>query len=196
MVFQSDTYSVLLVSASEKVNTVIASLLPPTDFWPVTTVRSISQARRLSLENPFDLILVNDPLTDGSGISYCMDLCTNGESGVLLMVRNEIYEETYYKVLPYGVIVLSKPTDIELIRYSLRMLCAMRERLRMRKKKQETVEEKMQELRLVNQAKLVLMERNGISEEEAHRMLLRRAMEQRVSKKEAAEWFLRSYSIT
>ena len=68
MVFQSDTYSVLLVSASEKWNTAMTSVLPSTDFWPIRTVRSLSQARRLTLENPSDLIIVNSPLPDGSGL--------------------------------------------------------------------------------------------------------------------------------
>ena len=56
MVFQSDTYSVLLVSASEKLNTAMAELLPPTDFFPVTVAKSLSHARRLTLETVFDLL--------------------------------------------------------------------------------------------------------------------------------------------
>ncbi|MBQ3276093.1 MAG: ANTAR domain-containing protein [Oscillospiraceae bacterium] len=192
MVFQSDTYSVLLVSASEKLNTAMASVLPPTDFWPVQTARSISQARRLTLEKPFDLILVNSPLPDGVGVPFCIDVCANSESGVLLLVRSEDYEETYYRVLPHGVMTLAKPVSREILSQSLRLLCAVRERLRSVGKAQSTVEEKMEELRLVNRAKWLLMERQGLQEDEAHRTILRRAMEQRISKKEAAEQILRS----
>lgn len=192
MVFQSNTYSVLLVSASEKMNTAMASALPPTDFWPVRTARSISQARRLTLENPFDLILVNSPLPDGSGLPYCIDVCSNSESGVLLLVRSEDYEEAYYEALPHGVVTLPRPVSREILLHSLHMLCAVRERLRSVGKAQATVEEKMEELRLVNKAKWVLMERQGMKEDEAHRTILRRAMEQRTSKKEIAEQIIRS----
>ena len=45
MVFQSDTYSVLLVSASEKWNTAMTSVLPSTDFW----WRMLSYGKRLPL---------------------------------------------------------------------------------------------------------------------------------------------------
>ena len=191
MVFQSDTYSVLLVSASEKMNTAMASVLPSTDFWPVRTVRSVSQARRLTLETAYDLVLVNAPLPDGSGLQLCVDVCSRSESGVLLLVPGEDYEETYYEALPHGVMVLSRPVSRDTLTHSLRLLCAVRERLRSVGKAQATVEEKMEELRLVNKAKWVLMERQGMKEDEAHKAILRRAMEQRVSKKEAAERIIR-----
>ena len=192
MVFQSDTYSVLLVSASEKLNTAMASALPSTDFWPVRTARSISQARRLTLENPFDLVIVNSPLPDGAGLPFCIDVCANSESGVLLLVPGEDYEETYYEALPHGVVTLSRPVSREMLTHSLRLLCAVRERLRSVGRAQATVEEKMEELRLVNKAKWILMERQGMKEDEAHKAILRRAMERRKKKKEAAEQIIRS----
>ena len=194
MVFQSDTYSVLLVSASEKLNTAMASAFPSTDFWPIRTVRSVSQARRLTLETPFDLILVNSPLPDGGALQFCIDVCSKSESGVLLLVPGEDYEENYYQALPHGVMTLSRPVTREILTQSLRLLCAVRERLRSVGKAQTTVEEKMEELRLVNKAKWILMERQGMKEDEAHKAILRRAMEQRVSKKEIAEQIIRSGS--
>ena len=192
MVFQSDTYSVLLVSASEKMNTAMASALPSTDFWPVRTARSVSQARRMTLEDPSDLVLVNSPLPDGSGLQFCIDVCSRSESGVLLLVPGEDYEETYYEALPHGVMTLSRPVTREVLAHSLRLLCAVRERLRSVGKAQATVEEKMEELRLVNKAKWILMERQGMKEDEAHKAILRQAMEQRISKKAVAEQIIRS----
>ena len=193
MVFQSDTYSVLLVSASEKLNTATTALLPPTDFWPVTVVKSLSQARRLTLETAFDLILVNSPLPDGSGAEFCSDVCAKSVAGVLLMVRHELYDELYYKLLPSGVVTLSKPMNREIFVQTLRSLCAMRERLRAPRDHQSTVEEKMEEVRLVNRAKWLLIEKQGLTEEEAHRDIQRRAMEQRLSKREVAEQIIMSF---
>ena len=90
MVFQSDTYSVLVVSASEKMNTAVRSLLPPSDFWPVSSVRSISGAKRLMLEKPCDIVIIDSPLADGNGVQFSIDLCSGSEAGVLLMVAGEI----------------------------------------------------------------------------------------------------------
>ena len=193
MVFQSDTYSVLVVSDSEKMNTAVRSLLPPSDFWPVSSVRSISGAKRLMLEKPCDIVIIDSPLADGNGVQFSIDLCSGSEAGVLLMVAGEIYEEVYYKALPGGVAVLSKPVSAAVLTNSVRLLCAVRERLRSVVKEQVTVEDKMKELRLINKAKWILIEREHMTEDEAHRHIGRRAMEQRISRTEVAEAVIRSH---
>ena len=190
-VFQNDTYSVLLVSASEKFNTATLPLLPGTDFWPVTTVKSVGEARRTLLGTAFDLILVNAPLPDDLGVSFAMEACAESDAGVLLLIKSELYEETYCRVLPAGVITLPKPTSLTMMSQSLRVLCAVRERLRGVRQHQATVEEKMEELRLVNRAKWLLIQRENMTEAEAHRWITRQAMEQRVGKKEIAERVIR-----
>ena len=191
MVFQSGTYSVLLVSASEKINTAVSSLLPPTDYWPLTVAGSVSEARRRMLESEYDLIVINSPLPDGSGQQFAMDACADSESGVLLVVRSELYEEVYYRVLPAGVGTLSRPVNAEMFSQALRILCSIRERLRTVRSRQATVEEKMEEMRLVNRAKWRLIEQRGMTEDEAHRFLTTRAMERRISKKQLAQELLR-----
>lgn len=194
MVFQSDTYSVLLVSASEKLNTAITSLLPSTDFWPIDTAGSVSKARRSLLEKPYDLILVNTPVTDGSAVRFCMDISAEQEAGILLMAKRDQYEELYYKLLPYGVVTLAMPTSQEVLFQAVRDLCALRERLRQSRGHQATVEEKMEELRLVNRAKWLLIEKKGMTEDEAHRYIIKTAMEQRVTKQDMSRSILKSFS--
>ena len=47
MVFQERTYSVLIVTATDSFSNNIMPLLPPTDYWPISTAHSVSEARRL-----------------------------------------------------------------------------------------------------------------------------------------------------
>ena len=193
MVFQSNTYSVLLVSASEKFNTAIRSMLPPTDFWPVTAVRNISEARRKTLETEYDVIIVNAPLPDGSGRQFAADVCADSRSALLLLVKSELYEEVYYELLPAGVVTLPKPLGTETLTQAIRMQCALRERLRAARAGQATVEEKMEERRLVNRAKWLLIEKKGMTEDEAHRHIVSQAMARRISKKAMAESVIRGF---
>ena len=183
----------LLVSASEKFNTATLPLLPTTDYWPVTVVKSIGEARRTMINASFDLVLVNAPLPDDMGVDFAVEACAESDAGVLLLVRSELFEETYYKVLPAGVITLPKPTSQQLMSHSLRVLCAIRERMRGMRKHQATVEEKIDELRLVNRAKWLLIECLHMTEQDAHRYITRQAMEQRLSKREVAESIIRTY---
>ena len=107
-----------------------------TDYWPVSVAKSIGEARRLLVSADYDLILVNTPLPDDLGVDFAVEVCADSDAGVLLLTRSEIYEETYYQVLPAGVVTLSKPTNRQMVTQSLRVLCATRERLRSLRKKQ------------------------------------------------------------
>ncbi|MCD8358865.1 MAG: ANTAR domain-containing protein [Oscillospiraceae bacterium] len=193
MVFRESTYSVLLVSASAKFNEAMMPLLPVNEFWPVTVVKSVSEAGRRLLEADFDLVVINAPLPDDFGMQLAMDTCASSEAGVLLLVKSEVYDEVYFKVVTCGVVTLSKPTNERMIAQNLRVLCATRERLRRVEEKQVSVEEKIEEIRLMNRAKWLLIERLRMSEEAAHNYIIRQSMDMRISKREAAENVIRTY---
>ncbi len=193
MVFQERTYSVLLVSASEKFNTALAPLLPPTDYWPVSTAKSVGEARRRLVDEAFDLVLINAPLPDDFGMRLAVDICGSTGSAVLLVVKNDLYGDVEAKVVSYGVMTLSRPTSQAMISQSLRLLCATRERLRQMAAKQTSVEEKIEEIRLVNRAKWLLIECLSMTETDAHRYIEKQAMDLRVPKREVAEGIIRTY---
>ena len=69
----------------------------------------------------------------------------------------------------------------------------MRERMRMAEEKQQTVEDKINEIRLVNHAKWLLIECLSMTEAEAQRYIEKQAMDARISKKEMAESIIKTY---
>lgn len=187
MIFEPNPYSVLIVSPSSKLQESLSTLMPAGEYYPVKTVCSTAEARRCLLHKEFDLVLINSPLPDGPGIGLAEDLCGETEAGVLLLVKAESYEEVTARVQESGVITLCKPGSRQLVAHSLQALCAMRARLRVRGKDQATVEEKIQELRLIDRAKWILMENRRMTEPEAHKALELMAMERRITKRQAAE---------
>ena len=193
MVFQERTYSVLIVTASERFTDSIMPLLPMTDYWPVQTASSVAEARRWLADTEFDIVLINTPLPDDFGMHLAIDICTSSGAGVLLLVKNDHYNEIYSKVVRYGVITLSKPTNRQMVAQNLRILCATRERIRQMQAKQATVEEKIKEIRLVNRAKWLLIECLNMTEAEAHRYIEKQAMDLRISRREAAENIIKTY---
>ena len=60
-------------------------------------------------------------------------------------------------------------------------------------KKFETLEDKMDEIRLVNRAKWILIEYLKMTEGEAHRFVEKQAMNMRITKRAAAENIIRTY---
>ena len=193
MVFQERTYSVLIVTASDNFTEKIMPLLPVTDYWPVTTAHSNSEARRRIVETAFDIVLINAPLPDDFGMRLAIDICTGSGAGVLLMVRNDQFDDVYARVVGYGVLTLSRPTSMQMVAQNLRILCATRERMRRMEEKQTAVEEKIDEIRLVNRAKWLLIECLGMTEPEAHRYIEKQSMDRRVTKREVAQAVIKTY---
>lgn len=193
MVFRERTYAVLIVSASEKFIASARALLPPTDYYPVETAQNAGEARRALLESAFDIVLIQSPLRDEFGTRLAADICRSSGAGVLLFVRNESFDDVCAKVTEDGVMVLGVPASTQMVAQSLRMLCAARERLRRMEKKQATVEEKIEEIRVVNHAKWLLIERLQMTEGEAHRYIEKQAMDLRLSSREVAENIIKTY---
>ena len=95
--------------------------------------------------------------------------------------------------MEYGVFTLSKPTSSQLLKEYLKILCTTRERMRKLEGKQQTVEEKIEEIRLVNHAKWLLIECLSMTEAEAQRYIEKQAMDAQMSKRQMAENVIKTY---
>ena len=188
------TLSVLIVSSAERLNATMLSSLPESRYQPITAVPDASAASRMLLERPFDLVIVNTPLPDQFGTRFALDVCEKTAAGVLLLVKAEHYADIDARVSPYGVLTLSKPTSAGLFSQSLQLLAATHARLRRMEQKTASMEEKMEEIRMVNRAKWLLIEQLKMTEQQAHRYIEKQAMDMRTSKKDVAENILKTYT--
>ncbi len=186
-------YSLLLASSAEKFNRALPAMLPESLYSPVTVTPCVADARRRLLENKYDIVIVNTPLPDDFGTRLALDVCDCSGAGVLLLVKAEHYPDINARVSPSGVLVLSKPTTPQLITQSLTLLCATRERLRRMEEKTASIEEKMEDIRVVNRAKCLLIEQLRMTEPEAHRYLEKQAMDRCVTRRAIAENIISTY---
>ena len=182
MMRRESSYSVLLVSSNEKMNASLTSFMAREEYSPVEVSTSVSSARRLIDQRDFDIVIINTPLKDEVGINFAIELTDNSSCGVLLMVNSELFDEVNYKVQDLGVFTVSKPVNATIMSQTLKMLCSMRERLLRMEQKQKSFEEKMEEIKLVNRAKLLLVENLHLTEEQAHKFIEKNAMNERKSK--------------
>lgn len=194
MSLKERVYSVLIVSAAENVNTALTALLPESKYDPVHIVSSISAAKRAFAERVYDYVVINSPLPDDIGTRFAIDTCNSKGTVVLLMVRAELHAEIYDKVAEHGVFTLPKPTSKPTIITALSWMSSARERLRKAEKKTLSIEEKMEEIRIVNRAKWLLISELKFDEPEAHRYIEKQAMDRCISKREVAEEIIKTYS--
>ncbi len=187
-------YSVLVVSASESFNSTLLTLLPESTYSPVHMVSNISAAKRSLAERPYDYVIINAPLPDDLGTRFAIDTCNAKGTVVLLLVRSDIYADVYDKVTEYGAFTLSKPISKPAMATALSWMASARERLRKFEKKTLSIEEKMEEIRIVNRAKWLLISELKMDEPDAHRYIEKQAMDRCISKREVAEEIIKTYS--
>ena len=186
-------YSVLLVSSSDKLNGVLCDMLPTAKFSPVNTVGNVSAAKRALAEREYDLVLINAPLPDEDGVRFSVDAGSAKNTVVLIMVRSERYDEVADIVTGAGVFLVPKPLSRPTVTLALGFLSSARERIRATEKKVLSFEEKMNEIRLVNRAKWLLIRELKMTEPDAHRYVEKQAMDRCVPKRQVAEEIIKTY---
>ena len=194
MIFDGRVYSVLLVSASEKFNMSFEKLMPEATYSPVCHCHSAAAAKRELSNRNYDFIIINTPLPDGFGTELAVDICSKGNSICLLFASADIYADVNAKVISQGVMTLSKPASAQMCAQALSWMVSMRERLRKLEKKSASLEDKMQEIRIINRAKWVLIDSQNMSEQDAHRFIEKQAMDNCTTRVDIAKNIIKSYS--
>ena len=194
MSLEKRVYSALVVSASEQFAGTLTSLLPESGYSPVVTVSSAAAAGRALNERTFDFLFINSPLPDDAGIRFAIDCCRAGGTVALLFAAAGLYDPMRSRVERHGVFVLPRPVPRDAILRGLSWMTAARERLRSYEKKVQPVEEKMEEIRLVNRAKWLLISQLKMSEPDAHHYITHQAMDRCCAKRTVAEEIIRLYT--
>ena len=187
-------YSVLVVSAAEKLNTALSSLLQESHCQPARTVKAVSAAKRALNERSYDFVVVNSPLPDDTGIRFAIDAAGSSSTVVLLLVREEVYADTYDRVADCGVYTVAKPVSLPMLSAALDWMGITRERLRKMEKKTLSIEDKMEEIRLVNRAKWLLISELRMEEPQAHRYIEKQAMDRCIPRQKVAEEIIKTYT--
>ena len=193
MTAQKDAASVLVVSSGQKARQLFAEILPQGRFQPPLSVPSAGEARRLLVDRSFDIIAVNTPLPDEFGVQLALEASENRSCGVLLFVKAEMQDAVSMKVEDAGILTLPKPVNRQMVFQSVKLLLAAQQKIRALEEQTYTLQMKMEEIRLVNRAKLLLMEHLRMSEAEAHRYIEKRAMDACVKRREIAAGIIKTY---
>ena len=187
MSLKEQVYSVLVVSASEKLNQALPEIFSVPVFSPVQFVSNVSAAKRAIAERDFDMVIVNSPLPDDTGLRFAIDTVSSYQTVVLFLARTEQYTQSFDQLAEHGVFLIQKPTSKTAFELASGWLISARERIRKTEKKTLSIEEKMNEIRLVNRAKWLLISELKMTEPDAHRYIEKEAMDRCVPKKRVAE---------
>lgn len=186
-------YSVLTVSSATSFTPYIPTLFPGNRFYPVKTVESALAARRNLLFRTYDIIIINSPLSDESGVAFALDCSKIQHSCVLFLSPPGIYSEVSAKFAGSGIYVMKKPFSLPNLENAISWLMSSSDKIRRLEEEKVKVEEKMEEIKIVNRAKWILIKDLEMTEEEAQRFITKEAMDKCITKKEEAGIIISTY---
>ena len=187
-------YNILLVSSSEKFNSNTINPLSLSIYADITLSKDIEQARRLIVERKFDIVILDSPVGSNKGFNFILSICDNEEFGILTIVKMEDYDEAYFRLHDFGVYVLSKPVDENLLTQSLRIICLTRDKINDMSNNNLSKKDKLDEIKLIAEAKMLIVKKLHITEDKAHKLIEQTAMNMRITKKMTAQMFIKKYS--
>ena len=185
--------SALIVSGTAKSVSYFAEILSAAAFGQIITLPTCGEARRVLMERNFDLVIINAPLKDETGERLARYIATKGSAQVILAVANEHYEAVAALCENEGVLTLSKPLSKEVFWSSVKLARAAHNRLLHMYSENNKLKQKIEDIRIIDRAKCILISYMLMSEQEAHRYIEKQAMDMRLSKRAVAEGILKTY---
>ena len=183
----------LVVSKTESGLKTIAQLLHQEKMDKIDCTLSVDDVKdRLSYEE-YDVIVVNTPLEEETGLELSIYCAEHTKACIIMMVQQEKAMEAASLAGPYGILVIQKPLNRHLFHHYLIFTQCFKERLLSVAKENEELKLKLEELKIIDRAKLLLMQCLKMSEAQAHRYLEKQAMNLRTSKFAVAKQVIKTY---
>ena len=186
---EAESHSVLLVSRDSKiVSQISAFLMPP--LFELTTTGDFNEARRLATERSFNIIIADSG--DGYDTDFAINLA-DSYSTILLLVPNEHFDEISYRVEGYGILTITKPFEPFYLYNMMKIAIAVQYKVQVLSSQTTKLKVKMEEIKQVNRAKMLLMQNMKMTEQEAHRYIEKEAMDRGMKRIAISEEIIKTY---
>ena len=185
--------SVLIASNTAGTMGIISSMLKSRSFSRIVSAASGAEARRFMSESEFDLIVIDTPLSDEFGTDLSMHAAEHTSAGIILIVDESRLFDADSSAEDAGVFVLPKPISPEFFYQAAKLLDASRKRILFIEDQNKRLQQQIQEIRVIDRAKLVLVQVLQMTESQAHRYIEKQSMDLRQSRVQTAASILRTY---
>jgi response regulator NasT len=186
--------NVLIVSSGETNAALFAEILKDTHCGKISVLYSAAQARWNFCEQDFDLVIIDAPLIDDeNGGNLALYISAKDTAQVILTVKNEDFDKVSAIVENYGVLLAAKPIDKTIFYMALKLVESSQRRIKKVQIENEKLKRKIEDIKIIDRAKLVLISNLKMSEFEAHKFIEKQAMDIRSTRVEIAKSILKMY---
>jgi response regulator NasT len=183
----------LIVSCEEKDTAFFTELLNAASISHIAAIKSVGGAEKLILQEDFDLVIVNAPLRDESGENFSRRIASKADLQVILLAKNDLFDSVTAACEDDGVFLVSKPADKSVFLSALSLVKSAQSRMKRIQAENAQLKKKIEDIRIIDRAKCMLISIMKMSEQEAHRYIEKQAMDMRSAKRIVAEGILKLY---
>jgi response regulator NasT len=184
----------LIVSCTGKTTALFTEMLNEVSVNQITVLKSAGEARRILFDHDFDLVIVNSPLADESGENLSRHIASKSWSQVILAINSEHFDAVSAMCEDDGVLTISKPVNKDFFCSSLFLAKSAGNRIKRIQAENAQLKQKIEDIRIIDRAKCLLISYLNLSEQEAHRFIEKQAMDLRVPKRTIAEGIIKTYA--
>lgn len=175
---QPEYHNVLLVTKDNKISSKITDILVRPIF-NVSLTSNFNEARRIIMEQQYSIIIVD--FNDNFDLDFSFD-AADSSSVVILIVPANHFDHISFEAEKYGILTVVKPFDTFYFYNIIKIALAVHNKIKALSSQTIKLQEKMEEIRLINKAKFILIKENNMTEEEAHKYIEKNAMDNCVTK--------------
>lgn len=183
---------VMVVSSTEQGKRLLLQLVAECGFTVSNVAQNGITARQVLESNQYDLVIVNAPLSDEHGETVAR-LAEEKHATVILLVKPEYAEPVRERIKDTGIFLITKPLKRAVFLQLLQCIQMQKIQRQQLVQERDKIKQQMQEIHLLNRAKLVLIQVLKLSELQAHRYIEKQAMDLRITKREVAEGIINTY---
>ena len=184
----------LLISAENAKLTGLIPFLNSEGFSDIILSHDIKQASQIADTKTFDLVLINCSENIKDEEDAAIYFSSSTKSFVVMICAKESADALADRTGKDGILVISRPINKHLFHHYLQFVSVFKKRMLGVWQENNELKHLVEEMKVINKAKYLLMQCLSMTEEQAHQYLQKQAMDMRISKYDVAVSVVRTYS--
>lgn len=186
---------VLIISEHKESMHDIKAFLHTEDTITITMCKYVVKARRLAVENVYDMIIINYPLVE-EDYTLPLDFAEQSDASILLMCAANQYDRIAERMENAGIYVVAKPISQQVLLQIIHFMNITQKRIQKMKSNSVNLSKKLQDIKFIDRAKCLLIEKENLTELQAHKLLEQQAMSLQITRVQLAKKIIKKYDTT
>lgn len=186
--------SVVICTRKAENARILTSFLHKHQLRKINVLQDIKQLSCYMDQKDIDIVLLDIPFTsDLHELSFALSIYQRRQPYMILLVKKEHYQVIRRKLEGLGIFTIQKPIHKDVFTQLLSFIQAASKKEQLLQETNKGLHYQLQESKLIDRAKCLLIENNGMSEPQAHKYIEKKAMDERCKRVQIAKAIILKY---